>query len=334
MKKLTIKEFFETIGRKNQKCSWRHIENNILHTINWDYLSKEKFLSEPFIEKFQDKFYWDSISKNQKLSEEFIEIHQDQIDWFRISMFQKLSEPFIEKFYNRVFWDEICEKQTLSEPFMEKFAHKIWWHLIASSQTLSEDFIEKHQDKIDWSCISEYQILSESFIEKHEHDVNWHYICVFQKLSEKFIEKEKFKYKVDWQAIAYYQEISEEFFQKHKYHLALYCKKHIPKSYEEKLEEVKLYAKEYNLTYDDKYLYAFRNHDKFGRGVYQKSRFYEKGKYYRDWHCDLNKQNTNSFGLGIWPEGNTPIKVKIEDWGTEVKDDRNGKARVWGFEVI
>jgi hypothetical protein len=47
--------------------------------------------------------------------------------------------------------------------------------------------------------------------------------------------------------------------------------------------------------------------------------------------CDKYKKN--SFGLGIFPKGNTPVKVKIEDWGLEVNRE-DGKARVWGFEVI
>ena len=47
----------------------------------------------------------------------------------------------------------------------------------------------------------------------------------------------------------------------------------------------------------------------------------------------MRKNEENSFGLGIFPTGNTPVKVKIEDWGLEV-NRKDGKARVWGFEVI
>ena len=61
---------------------------------------------------------------------------------------------------------------------------------------------------------------------------------------------------------------------------------------------------------------------------------YEKGYYYRDFHCDLDSSEKNSFGLGIWPEGNTKVKVKISDWGTKVNNDSNGKARVWAFELV
>ena len=47
----------------------------------------------------------------------------------------------------------------------------------------------------------------------------------------------------------------------------------------------------------------------------------------------MRKDEENSFGLGIFPQGNTKIKVNIEDWGVEVKKD-DGKARVWGITVL
>ena len=64
-----------------------------------------------------------------------------------------------------------------------------------------------------------------------------------------------------------------------------------------------------------------------------KKEFYKKGKYYKDWHCDMRKDEENSFGLGIFSEGNTKVKVKVEDWGVCV--NRNDeKCRVWGFQVL
>jgi hypothetical protein len=113
----------------------------------------------------------------------------------------------------------------------------------------------------------------------------------------------------------------------------LYYEIHKEKTLKQKRLEVKEYAQQYNLKVGKKYLYAFRTHDHFGRGMFNKTIFYTKGKYYRDWHCDMRENMENSFGLGIFPEGNTPVKVKIEDWGVAVSRD-DGKARVWGFEVI
>jgi len=86
------------------------------------------------------------------------------------------------------------------------------------------------------------------------------------------------------------------------------------------------------LKFDGKFLHAFRYHNFNGSGMYYKTIYYEEGKYYQDWHCDMDSDTENSFGLGIFPKGNTEIKVKVEDWGVEV-DREDGKARVWGITV-
>ena len=96
------------------------------------------------------------------------------------------------------------------------------------------------------------------------------------------------------------------------------------------------YAEKYNLNYDkeNKVLTAFRNHDRRGCGIFNNTIQYQSGKYYKDWHCDLDSTEENSFDLGIWPEGNTKVLVKVEDWGTAIPTDEDGKARVWGFTVL
>ena len=49
---------------------------------------------------------------------------------------------------------------------------------------------------------------------------------------------------------------------------------------------------------------------KMETGLFNKTIYYEKGIYYKDWHCNMDKNNDASFGLGIWPKGNTKIRVK------------------------
>ena len=105
------------------------------------------------------------------------------------------------------------------------------------------------------------------------------------------------------------------------------------------VKEAKAYAKKYGLETDDTYLYAYRNHDMHGRGMWDINKSYKKGTYYKDWRCDLDRTDSRSFGLGIYPIGNTKVRVKLEDWGTEVLGLVNfatdiGKVRVWGFEII
>jgi hypothetical protein len=69
------------------------------------------------------------------------------------------------------------------------------------------------------------------------------------------------------------------------------------------------------------------------RGFFNKTISYEKGKYYKDWRWNMNKEDENSFGLGIFPKGNAKVEVKVEDWGVAVGRE-DGKARVFGFNVI
>ena len=93
------------------------------------------------------------------------------------------------------------------------------------------------------------------------------------------------------------------------------------------------YAAKHGLKAGYKWLYAFRDHDSDGRGMWGGGP-YGKGKYHRDWRCNMRPDAQNSFGFGIWPKGNTPVRVRLEDFGTEVEGHPEGKARVWGFEMI
>jgi hypothetical protein len=145
---------------------------------------------------------------------------------------------------------------------------------------------------------------------------------------------EEFEGKVYWYEISERQVLSEGFIREFedRVNIELYRAVHKEKSLIEKRKEVKLYAKKHGLKVEGGYLYAYRNHDKLGRGMIMPTR-YKKGVYYRDWHCDMKEDEENSFGFGIFPKGNTPVKVKVEDWGVEV-DREDGKGRVWGFGVV
>ena len=70
----------------------------IAHT-DWNDISRNKTLSEDFIEKYKDKVDWNEISFHQKLSERFIEKHADKVNWRYITYCQKLSKEFLRKNY-------------------------------------------------------------------------------------------------------------------------------------------------------------------------------------------------------------------------------------------
>ena len=282
------------------------IKNEIINLIN-------KYTLNCSLLQFQDKVNWLEISANQKLSEEFIREFKDNVNWYCISANQKLSEEFIREFQDKVVWSYISAHQKLSEEFMREFKEKVVWNQISAFQKLSEEFIREFQEKVVWNQISAFQKLSEQFIKEFKDKVDWYCISANQKLSEEFIRE--FKEKV----VAEYQRTSFK-----------------EKTIEQKKREMQDYAKKHNLNFDGEFLFAYRKHDVFGRGSFNRSIFYEIGKYYRDWHCDMNEKNQNSFGLGIWPKNkgvNILIKVSVEDWGCEVEEN-NGKARVFGFTVL
>ena len=260
--------------------------------------------------EFKDKVTWRYISNDQQLSEGFIREFQDKVDWSDISSDQQLSEEFIREFKNKVDWNYISHYQQLSKEFIREFQDKVYWDSISRSQKLTQEFIREFKNKVNWDNISYYQQLSESFIREFKNKINWSYISNNQKLSEEFIREFQDKINI---------EVQKEAFKK--------------KALKQKLKEVKAYAKKHNLKYDKDYLYAYRNHDFNGSGIWNKVIKYEKGKYYQDWHCDMRENVLNSFGLGIWKEGSVPIKIKISDWGVAVNKE-DSKARVMGFEII
>jgi hypothetical protein len=239
-----------------------------------------------------------------------VEEFKDFVDWSYISYYQRLSENFIIEYKDKIDWGNISCSQKLSENFIIKYEKEVYWKLISQFQILSEDFIIEYKDKVNWLNISIYQELSEKFIRKYRDWVYWYWISYSRKLSKYFIEKNKNFINIELQI----------------YH-------HKEKSLKQKTKEIKSYAKKHNLKFENGYLYAYRDHDSQGRGMWNRAIFYEKGKYYKDWHCDMDKEEMFSFGLGIFPEGNTLVKVAVEDWGIEVNDKKDGKARVWGFTV-
>ena len=193
--------------------------------------------------------------------------------------------------------DNICIDQKLSE----KFIKQIWNGLT--------------EDQKDYVCVN--QNISEKFIKQIWSDLTRYqktFVCRNQNISEKFIKQ-------IWSELT---EVQQKIITD------------IHKSYpnkKERIERAKKYAKKHNLEIKGKHLYAFRNHNKWGRGMYSTTTFYKKGKMYEDWHCDPRENVLNSFGLGIFPKGNTLVRVPLDRFVVEV-NRKDGKSRVEAFEMV
>ena len=84
--------------------NWKYMqeEDTTFSAHQWEYISQHKYLSEEFIEKYQDKVGWHVVSAYQRLSEEFIEKHKDKVDWYWIAGYQQLSVQFIFKYQSKI----------------------------------------------------------------------------------------------------------------------------------------------------------------------------------------------------------------------------------------
>lgn len=285
-----------------------------------------------------DNTWLEIFVKYHVVSEDFIREFEHYVNWINVFTYQKLSEDFINNYQHKVRFELILKNQNLSNDFLRKIFNDVkkynftWreYENIIKYQKLSENFIKEYNQVLNWSCISAYQELSESFISEFRHKVVWGWIFSRQNISEDFARK--------YINMGYGCNITgfdENNITNSKIILLReYQNIHHIKSRSQKISEMQEYAEEFNLRFDGEYLYAFRDHDRWGRGFYNRTIFYEKGKYYKDWHCDMRPEVDMSFGLGIGPIGNTPVKVSVDDWGLYVKISGDGTCRVWGFTVI
>ena len=237
------------------------------------------------------KMNWEQISRYKYLCENFIEKYAGKVNWNFISTYQKLSEDFIQKYADKVGWNYISMCQHLSEDFIGKHADKVDWHYISMRQHLSEDFIGKHADEVDWNYISVHQKLSEDFIGKHADEVDWIYISKYQKLSKDFIKK--YADKVNWNCISRYQVITPEFADKYNININNNSQR-TAAEWKEMIEKTGLYE-----CHED-YFYAYKSirSDRYSHFNFQYQ--YLPGESY-DCFSDYS-DNENSFGLSAWTE--------------------------------
>jgi len=214
------------------------------------------------------------------------------------------------------------------------------------NQKLTQSFINKHWEELtnlQRDYVYKYQKLTQTFISKHWKELTEFQridVCEYQKLTQPFITKH-WEESTEWQRdyVYKYQKLTQSFINKHWEDLTEFHRNRttqIHKNYPTKTERIKRakeYAKQHGLKIKGKWLYAFRNHDERGCGMWNKTIFYSKGKLYRDWHCDPRVGVENSFGLGIWPKGNTPVRVPLGSFVVAVSR-HDGKARVEAFEVV
>jgi hypothetical protein len=142
------KKEFET---SMDKTSYIQIAKDQGQQIDWEEISKYRFLSEIFLDTYRDELDWSLVSEHQQLSETFMDKYHELLDWDKIITHQILSESFIENYggHNRAL---VACYQKLSETFLDTYIDYLsWGNEIYNKKTFSQlslDFLRKNIDRV------------------------------------------------------------------------------------------------------------------------------------------------------------------------------------------
>ena len=80
---------------------------NFLEDIDWELLSRERFLPLDFIEKYRLKLDMKAVSGRSALTMEFIEEYSDELDWKNISSYQHMTMDFMINHVSKLVAEEL-----------------------------------------------------------------------------------------------------------------------------------------------------------------------------------------------------------------------------------
>src|SRR3990167_1473433 len=207
-------------------------------------------------------------------------------------------------------WERVSQYQKLTAADLREFTDLLYGVWVSRCQKLTAADLREFKDRLHWGWVSGCQKLTAADLREFKDLLYWERVSGYQKLTA--ADLREFKDLLDWERVSQ-------------------CQKAQPNK-PERINRAKKYAAIHHLKTTEAGFYAYRNHDAWGRGSFNKAIIYASGRTYRDWHCDPRSDEENSFGLGIWPKGNTRVFVRYEDFCVAV-DRGDGKARVWAFRI-
>lgn len=134
--------------------------------IDWNWLAKNKQLSDYVLIKFWSKIRNNVISKHQVLSRSVIQQRDNYINWKYASKNKLPLDVIVEKKHD-LDWYLICKHQTLPCDFITKMINFCYPYHVSRYQKLTEQFIAKQHDWLDLSAVAKYQNMSYTFLKKH-----------------------------------------------------------------------------------------------------------------------------------------------------------------------
>src|SRR3990167_1011589 len=113
----------------------------------------------------------------------------------------------------------------------------------------------KNPNRLDWGWVSEYQKLTAAELREFKDRLDWGWVSQCQKLTA--ADLREFKDRLDWGWVSRYQKAQP--------------------NKPERINRAKKYAAIHHLKTTEAGFYAYRNHDAWGRGSFNKAIIYASG---------------------------------------------------------
>lgn len=162
--------------------------------VDWTYISRNKYLSLNFINKYKDKLVpgfiitneniktadipilikgeWKNIVNlsryNPNIDSDFIwqNIHYFD-DLFKIdAIYSKVDENFVYAFKDKIDWIGLCSKFNNPGYLVKWFPEKIHWNSLSKNPNITPEIIEKNINKIVWNELIWNPSMNAQFIRK------------------------------------------------------------------------------------------------------------------------------------------------------------------------
>lgn len=163
--------------------------------LDWELVFEKQPLSLETIQYLYEQSFpiqWDKLSKNKYLTEDVMDAFKEHLNWNLISSFVPLQESYILKQKDWINWNRIITRQKLSLSFLQllqKQGQEFSFFDLSFNTQLSDEIIEYYRNELNWEILSACVPLSETIMNRLPHKVKWISIAIEQDISFEFAKK-------------------------------------------------------------------------------------------------------------------------------------------------
>ena len=149
-----------------------------LDNINFDYLSRNKYLNDEIIIEFQEYFDWKLLSLIYPISDNLLEKYPSLIDITLIKI-NNISEKNIEKYKNVLNWGYFCLSSKIIKrkniKILEKYKNTelLDWEFLSRNRYINNNIINKFKNYLNWDVLSKWYNFEYKMLKKYKKIINW-----------------------------------------------------------------------------------------------------------------------------------------------------------------